>query len=146
MAVPCSSLRYVPATFMNIPTSKAVENIISQQIQTRPSALTLKPRSHVESATSRSLRTCWCSFLFLASPPRHPMEGEWLPLLTSRSSANLEGHAPTPGPGTEEPQCPEEGSAGEGRPGGLLPALLCCLFPLLVGRGLVGSKLWGYSP
>lgn len=71
------------------------------------------------------------------------MEGEWLPLLTSGSSSHLEGHAPTPGPGTEEPQGPREVSTGEG---GLLAALLCCLFPLLVGRGVAESKLWGCSP
>lgn len=146
MAVSWPSLHYVRATFINAPTSRAVEIIIPQQIQTRPSAPTLKPQSHVESAASRSLRTSWCSFFFSASPLRHRMEGEEPPLLASGSSSHLEGHAPTPGPGTEKPQGPGEGSAGEEASGGLLAALHCCLFPLLVGRGVPGSKLWGCSP
>lgn len=137
MTVPWSSLQCVSTMFINSSTSRAVENFIPQQIQTRPSVPTLKPQSHVESVASRNLRASLCSFLFLASPPRHPREGEWVPLLTAGSSSHLEGHAPTPGPGTEEPQ---------GGSGGLLAALLCCLFPLLVGRGVTGCKLWGCSP
>lgn len=42
-----------------------------------------------------------------------------------------------------ESQVLAEGNAGEGA---LLAALLFCLFPLLIGRGIAGSKLWSCSP
>lgn len=146
MAVPCFSYHYVLSTLNNAPTSRAVEIMISRQIQTRRSAPTLKPQSHVESAASRSPRTCWCSFLFPSSPPWHPAETERPWLLASGSSSHLEDHALAPGPGTKWPQGPRVGSAGEVGSEALLAALHCGLFPLLAGRGVPRYKLWGCSP
>lgn len=82
-------------------------------------------------------------FFFLARRLRHSIEGEWLPSVAADCSSHLEDHAPTLGSDTKESQGFTESNAGEGS---LLAALLCCLFPLLIGRGIAGSKLWSCSP
>lgn len=136
MAEPRSSLHYMAAAVIKAPTSRAVENI-AQQIQTRPAAPTLKPHSHIDSAASMNLGSCW-SFLFIGRPLRpSSLYGE---RMTTFSHCQLlfppGGLCSHTGVWHQGAQGLTKGSAGEGA----LLAVLCCLFPLLIARAIAGSK------